>query len=336
MPPDQSASLRFPVSADDPEYLRLSSLEAKFWSARNAGFLESVEQAGEALFDRYTNRRFTGDESTYWYETIAARGPFRRGLALGTAALGQDGRILESNPELHLTFCDIAGGSLRRWQRVLERRFPGRVDTRVVDLNFVELEQDAYDVIISSSTMHHVVNLERVAEQINRALASGGLFFLQDYVGESRYNFDPRRKCIFEAIYNRDVARRPGQRPGLVWSNDDKSQFSPFCGIRSGDILRVMADHLDPVEEHCSGAIVALMLYARPIDLPAALRPSWFSRSLLRVKHRLSRLLHTRPREGQSALIDPDFERELEQVDEIISDTGVLSPLNAFAVYRKR
>jgi len=316
-----------PVAADDPAYARMARREAAYWARSTAGVLETAELGLPSPVDRYTNRRFTGDESIAWYEALPRYGDFRRGLVLGTSAMGQDACILETNPGLHLTFCDISPASLERWQRDLGAKFPGRVQTKVVDLNFASFEPAAYDLIVSSSTLHHVMNLESLAGEIDRALRPQGLFFLQDYVGETRFRFDRRKKCIFEALYDRDVARRPGHRPGLRWLNEDDGARSPFCGIRSGDILRVLSERLECIDLHTAGAIAGLMLYAQPLH-----RPPIFQR----LARRFSRIAGRPGAIAPAPPVDDAFLRELLAVDEAVCDADVLLPYNAFAVYRGR
>ena len=97
--------------------------------------LESVEQTHqEGPVELYWSRRFTGDEKLHWNETIARHGTFHRGAILGTSSLGLEGRILETNPALHVTFFDVSEGGLDRRREVFGPRYPGRVDTRVADL----------------------------------------------------------------------------------------------------------------------------------------------------------------------------------------------------------
>ena len=91
------------VQRDDPEYQRLAAAEMDFWSKPHPFGLESLEtiESGGPV-DRYNNKRFTGDARIPWYETIPRYGTFRRGLVLGTSAITVEGRILATNPSLHL------------------------------------------------------------------------------------------------------------------------------------------------------------------------------------------------------------------------------------------
>ena len=152
------------VHPDDPKYRRQAAAEADYWSRPVPYALESLEQRfGDGPVDQYTNERFTGERTRGWQGTIARHGPFRRGLVLGLSSLRVEGDILETNPRVHLTFMDISPGSLARRAEAFGARFPGRVDTVCADLNFAELEPNAYDLVVSSAAMHHVTNLEHLA-----------------------------------------------------------------------------------------------------------------------------------------------------------------------------
>ncbi len=43
-----------------------------------------------------------------------------------------------------------------------------------------------YDLIVSSSTLQHLINVEHAAAQMNRVLTPGGYVFPDDLVGDSR------------------------------------------------------------------------------------------------------------------------------------------------------
>src|SRR5262245_53906862 len=193
------------VSPDDEGYRRLAEAEARYWDSPHPLGIESLwERTPEKASDRYVNQRFTDSPDVRWEETLHRHGTFRRGLALGTSGLEQEARLLASNPTLHLTFVDLSAGAVARRRERLGARFPGRIDTMVADLNFLTLAEESYDLIVSASTVHHVTNLEHLAFQINRGLTRDGVFFLQDYVGERRFQFAPEKKRLFEVLWYRE------------------------------------------------------------------------------------------------------------------------------------
>src|SRR5262249_56576432 len=96
----------------------------------------------------------------------------------------------------------VAGGSGGS-RRGLSRR----VRFVRVDLNFVQLPRERYDVVWSSGTLHHLTNLEHLLDQVAVTLRPGGLFALHDYVGETRFAYHPRRLERVNAPLH-DVAMR--------------------------------------------------------------------------------------------------------------------------------
>jgi hypothetical protein len=108
--------------------------------------------------------------------------------------------------------------------------------------------------------------------------------------------------------------------PGGSFSN-----FSPFEAIRSDETLRVLGEHLECVELHTAAAVAGLMLIALgPGEHPVSRRCA--------VLRSLTGRLGLTSRDG----ISRTFVRDLVMLDELVSESGILRPLNAFGVYRKR
>jgi SAM-dependent methyltransferase len=312
------------VRPDDPEYLHTAAAEAAYWqNAHPLGLEEVQKQYRDGPHERYVNERFTGDARTHWSETIVRWGTFRRGLVLGTSSLRWESRILETNPGLALLFLDVSQGAVERRLTTLGRRFPGRVAIATADLNFAELPAQTYDLVVSSSTIHHVTNLEHLAFQVNRTLTPGGYFFLEDYVGEARFHHSEAKKRLCEVIYHRDLATQSGRTPGLRWLEDEG--LSPFCGVRSDEILEVLRLHLDEVQVRTAGTLTGLLVRSRPMDAPP-IPPAW--------KIRLARW---RKRFGLCTnVLSQRLLHELFVVGDVASEAGLVRPGLAFAVYRKR
>ncbi|MFN8545168.1 MAG: class I SAM-dependent methyltransferase [Candidatus Binatia bacterium] len=322
----------FRVMPDDPGYLRAADAEAQYWNQPQPFGLESLEAVwGPSPVDRYQNARFTGDPEVPWYETIPRHGVFRRGLVLGTSAMRPEARILEVNPTLHATFVDISAGAVGRRGEVLGRRFPGRVDTRVADLNFVAFEPGAYDLVVSSASLHHVTNLEHLAFQINAALAPDGYFFLQDYVGEPRFQFAEAKKRVFTCVHDRAMVPR-GRPPGVLWR--DASDLSPFCGVRSDELLAVFRTHLAEVAVKTAETLTVALMRSLPPDGAVPAPPGVAQRARDVAQRWMCRLRGMLP--PGKVPIPPELLRDLMVVGDVATDAAILLPGTAFAVYRKR
>ncbi len=319
------------VRADDPAYRRAADAEAAFWASPHMFGLESIERTqADGLAEQWMNLRFTGDAATPWESTIARYGRFRRGLVLGTSALGVEARLLATNADLHLTFVDISAGALARRQEQLGARWPGRVATETADLNFADLPASTFDVVVSSASIHHVTNLEHLAAQINRTLAPDGWFFLQDYVGEKRFQFDAGKRRVLELLL--DGATPPEWRCPMYWQ--DPSDLSPFCGVRSDEVLPVFRAHLREERVRTAGALsVALMRYKRsdPRTLPG---PPPFLRLARAVDDRVRRLRGLAPR--ARSFLPRRLLDDVLRLGDLLADAEIIAPGNAFAVYRMR
>lgn len=313
----------------DAGYERLVREEAAYWDQPQP-FGVDVTTPETAP---YQNRRLTGDASRAWFETIADYGPFRRGLALGTSGVKLEASILRQNPGLHLTFCDISQASLAARADELGREFPGRVETREVDLNFAEFSADSFDLIVSASSIHHIANLEHVAYQANRALTADGYFFLQDYVAESHFDFSDEKRRVFEAVLAEERARHP-QIAGWYIEWPQREQHSPFEAVRSAEILGVLRAYLREERLASAGALLTMLLLLRYREPRAPVGRGGANSMLGRIAARVMRRRLT-PRDDRTALLRL-IASDLIVLDEILCDAGVLLPSNAFAMYRKR
>jgi SAM-dependent methyltransferase len=319
-----------PVAPDDAAYLAAARAEAEFWSRPQIYSIDAWWGAALGPIKRHYNRRLTGDERTPWYEVVAQRGPFRRGLVLGCGGMVQDAGILETNPGLHLTFCDIDASGLAKRAEAFGARFPGRVETRQIDLNFAALEPARYDVIISANTLHHIVNLEHVATQIAAALADDGWFFLYDYTGESGMRFPAEQKRVFELIYERERARNP-ELPPITWHDVSDGTYSPFEAIRGGETIGILRQHLDEVERRSVGAVMGLLFFAGLLD-------GGFDARKAGVGSRIRRALRRSPDVPSlvwEEMLSDQCLTELALLDELVCDAAFFRPNNTFAVYRK-
>jgi SAM-dependent methyltransferase len=93
------------------------------------------------------------------------------------------------------------------------------------DLNFVHLPEARYDFILCHGVLHHLINLEHVLFQVNRALKDDGLLLIYEYIGETRWQFTPDRLRALSSAYPRWAYRVPA-----AW------QVQGFEAVRSGDL----------------------------------------------------------------------------------------------------
>ena len=141
---------------------------------------------------------------------------------------------LELSPEL-----------LKRGQETaLERGMGRHLSAAVVDVNSWRAEHK-YDAVIAHHSLHHIVNLELLFDEILAALESGGVFVISDIIGRNGHMRWPEAMGIVEAIwanapdgykYNHQL-KRYEETPDN-WDCSDEG----FEGVRAQDILPLLVE----------------------------------------------------------------------------------------------
>ena len=253
LPPDD-VGLR--VRRVDPTYQTTLRAERRHWA--RPWFSDALASAymppAVVAFD---NTRLTGDAARPWLDDLLARGPFGTAAVLGCDDESNHAATwLRAGGSPELDIYELSADVIRRSQVAVLRgaRF---VET---DLNFVRLPTARYDVVWSSGTLHHIVNLEHLFDEVGRALRPGGLFAVHDYVGETRLRCEPRR---LERV-NATLAEVPARfrRGGIDAIRPEKLGYaqSPFCTVRSADILPMARERFDVVHEGYTSALFPLFL----------------------------------------------------------------------------
>src|SRR5256885_11245668 len=70
----------------------------------------------------------------------------------------------------------------------------------VADLNFVQLPEKTFDLVAAQTSLHHILFLERVAEQVWRSVKNDGYLWIHDFIGETQWQYDSRRLSITNQI----------------------------------------------------------------------------------------------------------------------------------------
>jgi SAM-dependent methyltransferase len=315
----------------DEEYRRLLREEEAHRDGRSETLLS---KAPKEWLRRYHNERLAGDPNREWFETIGDFGDFERGCVLGAGPGRIEAHLLQRHERLHLTVYDIAAEALGRIQARLEKEFGGRIATRQEDLNFVTLPENSFDLIVSEACVHHLVNLEHVAFQVNRALTRDGYFFLRDTVGESYLQFSPEKKRLYAAL----LRATGSEEPILDWPDREHWAYSPFESARSGETLEVFRQYLSEIQLRTCNALLRMNLVPRhsPRGQSRALHHRVLRRTRRIARGALGRLF-IRSVGAERYLSRARARTELLlQLDGILSDSGHFKPGMAFAIYRKR
>jgi SAM-dependent methyltransferase len=123
------------------------------------------------------------------------------------------------------------------------------------DLNFAELPPERYDLIVAQTSLHHVLRLEHLADQLAGALKPDGLLWVRDFIGEAQFQFIPKRRHLANAL----LGVLPDE---LTWNEVRERHFtevpsrppgglnSPFESIRSDEIMPILLERFTVIRSH--------------------------------------------------------------------------------------
>ncbi|MFN8378015.1 MAG: methyltransferase domain-containing protein [Anaerolineae bacterium] len=157
----------------------------------------------------------------------------------------------------------------------------GTAHYEVADLNHLSLPEAAYDVVVVKGTLHHLIALEHIITEIEKALRPGGLFWVSDSIGgEHVRTVLVAGGLTFilptETSYRDKVSAlfRFGLRaPSRVKASIEAEGLSPFEGAgREGDWVRLVTEHFDIEREirapAVTGYVSAQLRVPEPMAIP--------------------------------------------------------------------
>jgi ubiquinone/menaquinone biosynthesis C-methylase UbiE len=125
------------------------------------------------------------------------------------------------------------------------------------DLNYISIEENAFDLIMAHASLHHVLNLEHVFTQIQRGLKDGGRLAVQDVIGQSQVLFwRPNVEFALSLVaqmphrYREGVSLPPYVAPARQIGME---------GIRQEEIEPLLERFFEPIKVFRYGAFMRLI-----------------------------------------------------------------------------
>jgi ubiquinone/menaquinone biosynthesis C-methylase UbiE len=177
--------------------------------------------------------------------------PGVRTLAVGAGAGGVALELMQHAPAPALVCIDSKPEWLDPY-RERSRELALDAQFAAADLDAVELEPDAFDVVFCHAVLHRVVELEGVVGQIKRALRPGGMLVLVEVVTRNGYAMWPETRDVIQAVWNtlpvkfrlNLTAYTTPLIDDFIWEPDPLP--SGTRGARPEDILPLVERHFLP------------------------------------------------------------------------------------------
>lgn len=187
-----------------------------------------------------------------------------------------------------------------------------RLELLALDLNFVELKENAFDVIFAHASLHHLLNFEHLFSQVHRALRSEGRLIVLDIIGKTQVLFWPENIRFATDLVAQMPERYRGGLPAdprvLFSSYLDGAEQQGMEGIRQEELEEQIGRYFRPLKMHKYNSFVRLICTHPTIAL--AFDPE---------------------RAEDQAYLDSMFRLDLEQIAK-----GALRATEMFAVYEKK
>lgn len=243
------------IDKDNKIYQKALIREGKFWKGQTELHLDNTPKT---LKD-YKLLNETGGIDRFDY--IQSLGNFKNGLSIGCGSARYEIELLKKDIVKKFTFIDISDESFNKLRKSLPNNLKNKVKLIKSDLNFINLKENEYDFIFCANVLHHLINLEYILLELNKSLTGDGIIFVDDYIGENRFQFSDKR---IRAI--NETAKITNNKIGIKYvpmSRTNKNVLinsCPFEAIRSEDIMPLLNKLFeDKINEKGYGSISSWM-----------------------------------------------------------------------------
>lgn len=202
-------------------------------------------------------------------QRLTERGfPKDRGLPRGISIGGGQGikemLLLKANLVEHFELYELSK------VRIAEGRARAQAEGLADRLRFIEGDamQEArgpYDLVHWNNALHHMLDVDQAVAWSHRVLAPGGLFYLDDFVGPTRFQWSSTSLKVASALRSRLPERllRDPRRPGQQLSKEVRrpnpetlARHDPSEAAQSGRILSAVRTWFPDAEILLTGGIV--------------------------------------------------------------------------------
>lgn len=217
---------------------------------------------------------------------------FEHGLVLGCGSGRAERNFIANGICKSFHGVDIAKAAIEDARKIAKKENL-KLTYEVADLNQVKLEENAYEFICAQSFLHHILHLDHLVEEMWKALKPNGILWVQDFVGETQFQWSDKRleitktiidllpeKHKFDKVNNRKIKTPSRPNPGKL--------CSPFEAIRSGEILPILNKWFDVEHSTQRGSI---LFHVFPLGVMESYTESEDTRALYNVLMYIDELL---------------------------------------------
>lgn len=226
----------------------------------------------QAVQDR-VNEKVSGNPRknpyVFFMDFLQRRGvsfPVSRCLTLGCGAGDLERGLAKHGLCAEHDGYDVSDVAIDRATRLANDSLLSHVHYTALDINRVQLPRNRYDMVFGVMSVHHFERLEHIFAQVRRSLKPAGLFFLNEFIGPTQFQWTDRQISITNALlqFLPERYRRAGSgqlksavsRPTIAEMN----AVDPSESIRSGEIVDVLSQNFSIVSRRDYGGTILHLL----------------------------------------------------------------------------
>lgn len=229
------------------------------------------------LINSYANLQMTGSldkpNTIQWFGECFLKSFFKlpvdRGASVGCGTGIAERQTLDIDLCKEMDGFDFSPDSLKSAKvKAQEKGYDTRLHYINKDLNKEALPEDKYNFIISFGCLHHIVKLEFFLSQVNAALKNNGLFYFNEYIGPSRFQWTDKQLDVINKIAKLLPIRCLLADNLKRMSEDDL--LDPSESIRSEEIMFLAENKFELLDVRYYGGTILYPLWAQVV------RPEFF------------------------------------------------------------
>jgi ubiquinone/menaquinone biosynthesis C-methylase UbiE len=142
-----------------------------------------------------------------------------------------------------------------------------KINFQVGDIYKIDLKPNYYDLITAASALHHFSPLKKIMEKIDYALKPQGYFYVNDFVGPTKFQWTKNQINAVNSI----LELLPPRYKVLYGSSKFKSKVykpsllsmklkDPSEAVESSNILPFLGDNFEVLEVKGYGTVISILL----------------------------------------------------------------------------
>jgi 2-polyprenyl-3-methyl-5-hydroxy-6-metoxy-1,4-benzoquinol methylase len=238
---DKALEIVRQAMADRSVYDAMAARENEVWGT----ILPALENSQAKLEDVAATEKLNANRHQSYLIGVAREKNlrFKHGLTIGCGAGRLERALIHDGICSSFHGIDISEKAIAVARKIAKEQSLA-LTYEVTDVNFVKLPEKTFDLVAAQTSLHHILFLERVAEQVWRSLKNDGYLWIHDFIGEMQWQYDSKRLSIanhllailpekFRRNKITDTVVTEIKRP------EPGSLGSPFESIRSNEIIPV-------------------------------------------------------------------------------------------------